>query len=147
MYKPENDGIDHINVYSKGKTQLGRGLSNFAYTPFRIPFLGSFNSVEGFWYWVLTNAESTRYTYGFTAKKLGKEILDLQFHGKEEVCPNQVSPRLLKIAYRAKLRCNPSIKQDLEWNTLPLAHYYVYGGKVVEPKEFRWTVELWSSLV
>lgn len=33
-FKPEMDGIDHINVYSKGKTELGKLLSNFARTPF-----------------------------------------------------------------------------------------------------------------
>ena len=51
ILKPENDGIDHINVYSKGKTVLGRALSNFSYSRIRIPFLGTFLSVEAFWYW------------------------------------------------------------------------------------------------
>lgn len=32
----ENDGIDHINIYSKGKTELGCLLSNFAFSPFTI---------------------------------------------------------------------------------------------------------------
>lgn len=28
---PEEDGITHINIYSKGSTELGRLLSNFAH--------------------------------------------------------------------------------------------------------------------
>lgn len=28
-YHPDTDGITHINVYSKGRTELGRRLSNF----------------------------------------------------------------------------------------------------------------------
>jgi hypothetical protein len=27
----EQDGTTHINIYSKGKTELGRFLTNFAY--------------------------------------------------------------------------------------------------------------------
>jgi len=34
MINPEEDGITHINIYSKGKTDLGRMLSNFAKLPF-----------------------------------------------------------------------------------------------------------------
>jgi hypothetical protein len=30
------DGVDHINVYSKGKTELGRMLSNFYPSPFTL---------------------------------------------------------------------------------------------------------------
>lgn len=33
MINPEEDGITHINIYSKGKTDLGRMLSNFAKFP------------------------------------------------------------------------------------------------------------------
>ena len=33
MYKPKDDGITHINIYSQGKTQLGRFLSNFEPSP------------------------------------------------------------------------------------------------------------------
>lgn len=51
LVNPELDGIDHINVYSQGKTKLGRLLSNFANTPFEIPGLGRFQSVESYWYY------------------------------------------------------------------------------------------------
>lgn len=30
QYSPIDDGVTHINVYSKGRTKLGRDLSNFA---------------------------------------------------------------------------------------------------------------------
>ena len=48
-YKPLNDGVDHINIYSRGKTQLGRMLSNFYLSPFNHPVYGGFNTVEGFY--------------------------------------------------------------------------------------------------
>ena len=33
---PSKDGIDHINIYSKGKTELGKYLSNFTYAPIKL---------------------------------------------------------------------------------------------------------------
>ena len=45
MIDPKLDGIEHINIYSKGKTELGRLLTNFAQTPFIHPEYGRFESV------------------------------------------------------------------------------------------------------
>lgn len=139
-YLSANDGIDHINVYSKGKTELGRLLSNFAHTPFRIPFMGNFQSVEGFWYWYLTGNEHLRRLHGFIAKQIGKNS-NLKFKHKETNFPK----RVLRIAYRAKLKYHPKLKQMLLENNLPLSHYYVYSGKIVEPKRFEWTAKLWEE--
>ena len=48
----EDDGITHINVYSKGATALGRALSNFARIPVMVVPNGRFESVEAYWYWL-----------------------------------------------------------------------------------------------
>ena len=53
-FKPENDGIDHINVFSKSRSKLGRMLSNFAHTPFTLDGV-KFESVESWWYWMKMN--------------------------------------------------------------------------------------------
>lgn len=121
---PENDGIDHINVYSKGQTRLGRFLSNFADTPFDHPEYGRFRTVEGFWYWLMTGLEELRHLPGWECKELGKRA---------------------KIK-RTQLEAYPRMKEMLQKNTLPLAHYYVYNGKVIEPKEWTWTALLWNKL-
>jgi len=134
---PKTDGIDHINVYSKGQTRLGKDLSNFAYSVFTIPFLGDFESVEGFWYWCITKDNRLRDLYGFSAKDLGRKL------PKVGEPPNK---RLLKIAYKAKLHFNPLLKRRLKESTLPFTHYYVYGDKVVCQKEFLWTAELWDEI-
>ena len=75
-YNPLNDGVDHINVYSRGKTQLGRMLSNFYPLPFNHPVYGVFNTVEGFYYYVSTGFkyEVLRTLSGFEAKKFGKSL-------------------------------------------------------------------------
>jgi hypothetical protein len=133
---PEYDGIDHINVYSKGKTQLGRLLSNFADTPFQLPVKGWFACVEGFWYWTITGDEQLRYTSGWQSKKIGESLPKLREHPTEM--------ELLE-AYEAKLDANSTIERLLNQTDLPLTHYYVYGGKVVEPKEWQWTALLWNN--
>lgn len=52
-FNPDEDGVTHINIYSKGKTELGRMLSNF--TSFPIELDGQrFNSIEGVWFYFAT---------------------------------------------------------------------------------------------
>ena len=143
-YKPQDDGITHINVYSKGNTELGKLLSNFAHTPFRIPFMGDFQSVEGFWYWVITGADELKILHGWYAKRRGEQIsLNLGTFTKEEYA---VTKQHLQIAYKAKLRYNKKIEEMLMKNELPLTHYYVYNEKIVTPKEFQWTATLWEEI-
>lgn len=136
IYRPQNDGITHVNVYSKGRTKLGRLLSNFADTPFRIPFWGEFQCVEGFWYWVMTKDEGLRYTNGFESKQLGKKLKLIREHPTK---------RELRIAYRAKLLYNPKVLKLLIENKLPLVHYYVYDGAPVPAKQWEWTATLWNE--
>lgn len=138
MWKPENDGIDHLNVYSKGKTKLGRLLTNFARTPF-VCEDGQFNSVEGYWYWLGCGNEALRTAIGFEAKKIGREsgapdwISTAEFQGK------------IKAAIKAKLEYNPTIMNDLKACKLPLTHYYVYGNKVVPVYAADWILEFLES--
>ena len=71
---PKEDGVSHINVWSRGTTDLGRDLSNFAHTPFVHPRYGPFQSVEGFWYWLSTGQKEIklRHLWGYLAKEEGK---------------------------------------------------------------------------
>lgn len=137
MYNLEEDGITHINIYSKGKTELGKRLSNFAHTPFTIEE-GTFQSVEGYWYWCLTKDENLKNLYGFKAKQYGKSIW------KEKTEP--ITKKQLLKAYYKKLEEHPDIWEMLRYNELPLVHYYVFGGKVIVPKEFQWTAKLWNEI-
>lgn len=123
IYYPERDGVDHINVYSKGKTELGRLLTNFADTPFKHPEHGQFRTVEGFWYWLKTGMvhDDLRTMLGWEAKMLGKLL------------PVVEAPHFevrIKTAIRAKLIQNPHILRMLLDNELPLAHYYVMRGNI-----------------
>lgn len=138
---PDTDGIDHINIYSKGETELGRLLSNFAYTPFNHPEYGVFKSVEGFWYWWFTGKQHDhlRLLTGVYAKKEGKSLVTEGYEVGEE------DKQGILEAIRCKLRQNKSLLKLLMHSTLPLMHYYAYGttGKwrVFELPQFQWITD------
>jgi len=129
------DGIDVINCYSKGKTELGRLLTNFAHTPFILGDV-SFESVEGWWYWRNVKAVEFLKLYGFAAKKLGKELMAGGLPPTREE---------LKAVYMAKLEGNPKLKAMLLESVLPFDHYYDYDGKIQQTK-WRWTGQLWNEI-
>lgn len=140
-FDPAMDGVDHINVYSRGRTELGRVLTNFAHTPFTVPEHGTFASVEGYWYWLQcpdgAARERLRPLHGFRAKQVGRELRipdyarvhDLEFR------------RRVARAIREKIRQTPGLAAMLAASTLPFAHYYVYGEKVVVPANNQWILE------
>jgi hypothetical protein len=118
------DGITHINIYSRGKTELGRLLSNFAHTPFTTKNHGSFASVEGFYYWLKSGMtdDYLRTLYGFEAKKYGKILPIVNNPNFDNIC---------KQAIGYKYEQNANVRRLLYQSSLPFEHYYEYGGKVV----------------
>jgi hypothetical protein len=135
--KDKLDGVDYINVYSRGNTNLGRLLSNFARTPFE--FLGvRFESVEGFWY-TKTTGQTLNKTFGAQAKKVGRSFPQLY---------DPPSADLLIKVYEAKLCYNPYIIDLLLENKKPFAHYYLMylGHGRVSADKWLWTADLWREL-
>ena len=101
------DGEDHINIYSKGKTEIGRWLSNFSHTEI-ITEDGKFSSIEGYWYWLTTKDERLRTLIGWAAKDLGKRCEKIKSYEDEEfklkVCKKKlhlIKYLNLKIYYKA----------------------------------------------
>jgi hypothetical protein len=143
-FLPEQDGITHINIYSRGKTKLGRLLSNFAYAPFTLGNAGTFASVEAYWYWLLTGSEQVRSLFGFSAKQVGKRILSQK--GFTEINSGlQGFKDCIRNAFTQKLAENPDIEKLLLVSELPLTHYYVFNGKKKEAG-YEWQVKFWENL-
>ena len=137
MWNPEDDGIDHINVYSKGRTELGKFLSNFAYSVINTDD-GLFWSVEGYWYWLGTDnpeREKLRKLAGFQAKQFGRKLRAKDWQSTEEF-----KNKILK-AIKIKIENYPQYKKLLINNILPLAHYYVYGDKIVNVPAAQWILD------
>lgn len=132
------DGIDHINIYSKGKTKLGRLLSNFASTPVDTVD-GTFNSIEGYWYWLGCGARELRQLTGWEAKKFGRLMNAADYNDDPQF------KLKIAVALLTKLIQNKELFEMFKGNELPFKHYYVYGDKVViEPKEGKWILEVWE---
>lgn len=136
-YLPINDGIDHINIYSKGQTKLGIFLSNFTTAPIKTKD-GIFNSIEGYWYWLGSDKperEALRKLSGFAAKQFGRDI-----RAKDWQDSNDFKNKILE-AIQIKIEGYPKYKELFLENELPLTHYYVYGDKVVDVPNAQWILD------
>lgn len=146
-FNPNEDGITHINMFSRGRTDFGRMLSNF----YRFPIMtqdGKFVSVEGYWQWLnLTDdapgRENLRLMYGYTAKRFGNE---LRTHyqrprtGSKDEADSFQNKILLAIWY--KFRRNASLIDETN-RDLPIVHYYTFGGTSVcdVTSKYPWMIE------
>lgn len=57
---PTTDGVNHINVYSRGVTEIGRVLSNFEPCEIETNH-GTFASLEGYYHWLRIMEYHTKY--------------------------------------------------------------------------------------
>lgn len=139
--KVEEDGVTHINIFTRGATELGRLLTNPAYSPFTHPTYGDFDSVEGLWYWLKSGRchDFLRTSSGISAKLAGRHLPEVFCQSfKEDV----------SIGIRQKIGQNPRIIELLAESTLPFEHYYWFGGlgdaKVIRLPNAanEWVVEL-----
>lgn len=144
---PLLEGITHINVYTKSKFSLGKGLSNLANIGFNIDEQ-HFQSLEGFWYWNITGKrfDSFKNMTGFEAKKKGLVLCE-----EGSVITNSDDPAFqeeIKRAIRAKIKQNPELLTDLIKSTLPLKHYYYHQGtknilafKITDKSKYQWQLD------
>jgi hypothetical protein len=158
-YNPEEDGLTHINIYSKAKTALGRMLSNFAFTPIVLKE-GLFNSVESYWYfaqlelWCEDDSRPTteelmdlRQRSGFFAKKYGKELCGKYFKGGAITIEQekQFHSKILE-ALIAKAKQTPNLEGMIVASELPFTHYLVFGSVVKQLPQHNWQVKFWEEL-
>lgn len=137
---PDEDGITHINAASKGKTKLGKSLSNFAHYPIEHTIHGHFESLEGYQYFLLTGEkfDELRYLYGYTAKQKGDEII------KENsiIVDDANFKEWMLEGLRCKLRQHRSLLKSLVESDLPIVHYNWYGKngkyKIYYYEDFEW---------
>ena len=151
LLDPEQDGVAHVNVYSKGRTLLGKRLTHFATYPIDHPRFGRFDNVEGFWWWLSTGGrhDDLRDMSGWKAKHIGKERVDaIKKGGGETFMPDFREE--IEYANALKLLSHPHILRELLKSTLPLVHYYVYGKPdnplVRAADRSLWTLQLFENV-
>lgn len=152
LISPDDDGVQHINVYSQGRTPLGRWLSNFTYAPFEHPIYGRFASMEAYWYWVATGMQHDhlRRFYDFSAKRQGvvlprvpMETLDFYL--------------LIVEGFLCKLLDAPDAAFiDLAKSDLPFVHYFVKDKRMADDNvksmvidltgKHHWQMQAWTVI-
>lgn len=136
----EQDGKEFINIYSKGKSRLGRKLSHFEKSPFTHPVYGDFNCMEGFWHYVGGDVkdERLRTAEGYIAKKIGSNL-------KKSYMPEFQD--LIMEGNRLKIENNPELKRLFIESELPFVHYYVgNNGWIILPKAQDWLCKGFEKL-
>lgn len=133
------DGITHINIYSQGKTELGRMLSNFYKFPVGTVD-GNFCSVEGYWYWLgieeCEEKEVLRTLSGYQAKKTGSELRK-KFDSRSDP---EFENKILKAIWYKVRRKAEMFKSEAA--SLPFEHYYSFGGKIIDVKDkYPWMID------
>lgn len=144
MYKPETEGIDHINMYSKSTLEYGRMLSNFHRFPIATAD-GMFSSVEGYWWYLkiepCEEREALRKLYGYEAAKIGKALLGPHLRANVPDFNDRISKAIWYKMRRHRELLLP------EYEQLPIVHYYVYGDKIIDKtEEFRWMMDTVNKL-
>lgn len=137
------DGINVINIYTRGMTTLGRSLSHLAKVGFMHPEYGHFPSMEHYWMWCKTG--KLHYDVflpldPWEVKKKAKEF---------PIVPSDTFEKDILEGEYHKLRCNPWLAKLLKECELPLAHYFTYGGNsnrvFREPPTNQWFWVAWLA--
>lgn len=137
---PSDDGTTHCNIWTKGRTSLGRKLSNLSRYGFLHEDHGWFECLEGYWYWLATGCrhEQFKQMHGFDAKSVGSKMERVEMPDFQE---------RFKEGMRLRLEQNADIRNELLNSTLPFEHYYVYGDNVVRDVKARhqWQLDFYDA--
>lgn len=124
---PETDGVNHFNIYSHGRTELGVFLSHFTRHPMDTAH-GRFMSMEGYWYWLRYRDDQIRELSGIQAKKYGQELAKNCIN----ICPTTSSEfreYILNATTEKLITMPPRLRSELAATRLPLIHAYEHQGK------------------
>ena len=141
-FRIEDDGITHINVWIKGKTELGRMLAHFYESPFTHPFFGPFVSMEGFWHYIQSEEQPDilRSLSGIAAKKKGKTLTWKYVDNFHDI---------INGGNFYKVEQNETIRKLFLESTLPFDYYYLFTPKgdaaglsptIVRPTGYDWLI-------
>lgn len=143
ILNPSEEGITHINVYSKSNLEIGRMLSNF----YRFEIVtedGVFQSVEAYWHYLGVNPNNEsrdllKNMYGFEAKNFGQEL-----RKKDGIRIDQDEfQRKISDAIFYKFVANKyMLLENEKFISLPLEHYYNFDGRIVDVKDkYKWMID------
>lgn len=132
------DGVGHINMWYKGKTDLGKALSLDIDLPFTHPVFGRFTCLKGFWHYVVSKSHDDAYR-DLTGGDLRK------YANKDESRKVLNFRAAILQACWIRIKSYSVIADSLKASTLPLDSYYrfngVDSGVPIRDKTTEWFVE------
>lgn len=156
------DGINHINIYSKSKSKLGRYLSHFSEFGFDIAN-DHFKTLEGYFYFVLLKYYFKKFNYkvpkkvkeflmtskGVEIKKTMQDFFKINKIQNKDLnkikSSKEFQNEILK-GIEARLLQNKILIEELQKNSLPFEHYYVFGDKIIDKKdEFQYIINFYEN--
>ena len=159
------DGITHINIYTGGKTELGRFLSNFTHMEQDTEH-GRFSSLEGYYHYLklmrsvneadipdiirddmIAIISRLKSMYGKEAQNYGRELRQQLIYKRIWINdkPNEFFHECFRKALITKIDTSP-FKELFYETTLPFTHYYVFRGAVIYKPHFSWLEELVNNI-
>ena len=148
---PEADGIRHINIYSAGKTPLGRKLSNMYSIKFKHNEI-EFSSVEQAWHYYKfigtgkhdAANEIMGINNAYLLKKMAKGY---NSHAEFEYVQTKEFKRIIYDVIRVRLNEDSQLRNMIIESNLPFKHYYVMKGKVIdESAKYDWLLKIFEFI-
>jgi hypothetical protein len=116
------DGVNHINIYEGGATELGKALTHSIHIGFVHQVFGRFGSIETFWHYIRSVERDDRMR-NMPHNKLLKFSEKLQ----TQRIPNFYA--LIMQANYDKINQTPEILNAMRDSSLPFDYYYMYKRK------------------
>lgn len=160
-YHLNQDGFTHINIYSNGRTILGRKLSNFPKSPV-VTVHGEFLSLEGYYHYLklwtsleegevtdilrtlmLAKMEDLKTMYGRPAQTYGRDLRKL-FAEKGIWVINEPDERFdefFEVALHRKIKGDGVLLDMVVSNDLPYVHYYAIKGEGHFKPHYQWLAD------
>lgn len=147
-FHPMNDGLDHLNIYSNGRTELGRVLSNFYKEEFNtVNGDGNFMSIEGYFHWLgvsedCPNRDTLRYLFGKDARVAGRNF-KCTYGRSNKYTKDEFQEIICKEVSRKFYRHqNLLIDNILLWD-VPIYHYMIFDGNKIKDftEKYKWFVD------
>lgn len=139
--RADHDGIDHINIDSRGRTELGKQLTHMHRQDFLHPEFGPFRSVEGLIGFIRSGAQEDEFhwLHGMEARHRSRNLESEFIKGFREI--------VMEANY-FKIVQNDELRDAFIACTLPFDHYYLLetNGRPIRPMAAAWLVPAFEDL-
>lgn len=139
----KGDGVDHINIWRRGETELGRFLALDSDLAVNHKYFGRFGSVETFWYYIQSRERDDRIRsmYGKTLKNFIRKLTREQITNFRAMIADTMYQRVLQY---------PPLFHELKQSTLPFDYYYIdkrsEAGVPIRPNFFKWVLSAMEEI-